>query len=209
MTGMAMKYGILSIALMWLCLAAPGCGSSSAEGAVLFVDAEFDPVAPADQDAGVSENQPGVAQTFTVLSTGKFEEFWIVLVDGPSVDDGTVRITVRPVVGGVPDASPSSSIIRPIDVDTSTLPGGATETFSEFNVGNDPGRQVVAGEMYAIVVEFVDRGTGVETGAAIANIRGIDRGNPFTGGNAAEDPGTGYVVNADMDDYIFRTFILR
>lgn len=199
--------GVLSAAVVAIVLST-GCGDP--EGSVLVADAEFDPVAPSDVASGVSEAMPGVAQTFTVEADGKFEEFWLALTQGPSVDSGVVRVTVRPVVGGLPNASEGSSIITPIDVDTSTLPGLAVEEFTVFDVGSDPGREVVATEQYAIVVEFVSR-TGSDTNVAIARVLGTDGtgGDPYAGGTAAEDAGGGYATNADGDDYLFRTFLLQ
>ncbi len=190
----------LSLAIAWA-----GCGSP--EGAVLVADAQYDPVAASNAGEGVSEVS-GVAQTFTVLAAGKFEVFWVVLIQGSSVDDGVVRITVRPLVAGVPNPAEGSSIITPIDVDTTTLP--TIEQFTEFNVGSDPGREVLPGEQYAIVVEFVSR-TGVDANQPIAEIRGTDggAGDPYADGTAAENNGGGYVANANMDDYIFRTFVLQ
>ena len=75
--------------------------------AVLLVDAEFDPASAADTNGQVSEIV-GVAQTFTVVNDGRLERFWLLLTQGVSVDTGIIRITVRPVVGGLPDASPAS-----------------------------------------------------------------------------------------------------
>ena len=201
----------LRLGLSACCLALAilvGCGDP--EGAVLVVDAQYDPTTASNDFSGVSEAMPGVAQTFTVLANGKFEEFWIVLTQGFSSDTGTVRITVRPVVGGVPNAAESSSIIDPIDVDTTTLPALGVEQYTEYNVGSDPGREVVAGEVYAIVVEFVSR-TGSDTNVDIARLRGTDGsgGDPYADGTAAEDSGSGYVANASMDDYLFRTFVLQ
>lgn len=186
-----------------LCATALGC-SSNGEGSVLVADAEFDPATASDHSLGVSEVMPGVAQTFTVLATGKFERFWLIVTDGESPDDGTIRITVRPVVGGLPDPDPNTSIIRPIDVDTTLLPATLVEQFSIFDVGNDPGRQVSAGEQYALVVEFVSR-IGVDT-TPIARVLG-QTGDPYAAGTGAADAGAGYVANTN--DYIFRTFVLQ
>lgn len=181
-----------------------GCGEAG-EGGILMVDAEFDPVMASDHNLGINEARPGVAQSFTVLADGKFEQFWIVLTDGESVDTGTVRVTVRPVVGGLPDPSPAASIIDPIDVATSTLPSVLVEEFTAFDVGNDPGREVMTGEVYAIVVEFVSRDTSTDT-LPIARILGIAT-NPYADGTGAEDNTAGYVANTN--DYLFRTFVLQ
>ncbi|MEM9175464.1 MAG: hypothetical protein AAGC67_09535 [Myxococcota bacterium] len=196
----------LFVGILLAALTGAGCGGP--EGAVLLVDAEFNPAGASNANGQISETV-GVAQTFTVLNNGKFERFWVLLSQGASPDTGVVRITVRPVAGGVPNASPASSIINPIDVDTSTLPALGTESFTMFDVGSDPGRVVATGEMYAIVVEFVSR-TGVDT-QHIARFLGIDGsgGDPYTDGSAATDTGTGYVVSATSDDYIFRTFVLE
>ena len=193
----------IAIVLM-LASFAVGCGSSSGSGSVLYVDAEFDPDTASDHSLGLSESNPGVAQTFTVLEDGKFEQFSIVVTDGESPDNGVIRITVRPATGGVPNPSEASSIIDPINVATSTLPATLVEEFTVFDVGDDSGRQVLAGEEYAIVVEFVSR-AGVDS-TPIARVLG-QLGNPFAGGNGAMDPTTGYVVNTN--DYFFRTFSLQ
>ena len=188
-------------------LALAGCGGS--DGLVLRVDAEFNPVVGANQQAGLSEANRGVAQSFTVLSAGKLEKFSLIITDGPSPDDGVIRITVRPLDGmGEPDPDPASSIIVPIDVDTSTLPATLVETFTEFFVGDDPGRQVMPGEQYAIVIDFVSR-TGVDT-ADIALVLGQDNsaGDPYAGGTGwTGESMVGFTANTD--DYIFRTFVLQ
>lgn len=195
----------LGWALGIVALSAIACGiGGSGTGLVLVVDAEFDPVTASDHNIGISEAMPGVAQTFTVVADGKFERFWLVLTDGESPDDGVVRITVRPVVGGLPDPSPASSIIVPIDVNTTTLPATLVEQFTIFDVGNDPGRQVLMGEQYAWVVEFVSR-TGVDT-APIVRVLG-QMTDPYAGGTGAADAGAGYVANTN--DYLFRTFVLQ
>lgn len=181
----------------------PGCGGGG-EGAVLFVDAEFDPASASDHFIGLSEANIGVAQTFTVLADGKFEQFSIVVTDGVSLDTGVIRLTVRPLVGAVPDPSESSSIMIPIDVDTSTLPLTLDETFTIFDVGDDPGREVLEGQTYAIVVEFMRR-SGIDT-APVARVYG-QTGDPLPGETGAVDPGSGYVVNTN--DYFFRTFSLQ
>ncbi len=194
--------GLALAALLW------GC-SGSGSGLVLFVDAQFDPATANDivPAPGVNEANPAVAQTFTVLSSGKFEEFWLVLSQGPSSDSGTIRITVRPVNGaGEPNDDPNTSIIRPIDVDTSTLPGGAAETFTEFFVGDDPGREVTTGQVYAIVVEFVSRASTTDV-LEIAIIKG-QMANPYADGSgSAGESGVGFTNNTN--DYFFRTFVLR
>ena len=198
---------LLLSSLLVAALASAGCGSDG-EGAVLLVDAEFNPAGAANTNGQVSETVE-VAQTFTVLNNGKFERFWLLLTQGASIDTGVVRITVRPVAGGLPNASPASSIITPIDVDTSTLPGLGIETWTMFDVGDDPGRVVATGEMYAFVIEFVSR-TGTDT-AHIARFLGIDGsgGDPYAGGSAALDTGGGFVLSPTSDDYIFRTFVLE
>ncbi len=188
---------LLSGAIVW------GCGGD-ASGLILFVDAEFDPATPSDYNVGISEMTPGVAQTFTVLEDGRFDSFSIILTDGESPDDGVVEITVRPVVGGLPDPDPASSIIDVINLDTASLPPTLVEEFTTFDVSDETGRDVLMGEQYAIVMEFVSR-TGVDT-AAIARVLG-QAGDPYPDGNAADDMGAGYVVA--NNDYIFRTFNLR
>lgn len=173
---------------------------------MLVADAEFDPVLASDHNIGISELNPGVAQTFTVLADGKFEEFWIVITDGESIDDGIVEITVRPLVAGLPNPDPDSSIIDPIEVDTTTLPATLVEEYTEFFVGDDPGedRETPMGSQYAIVIEFISR-TGVDT-APIVRVLGR-MGDEYLDGTGAVDSGMGYV--ATTNDYIFRTFSLQ
>ncbi len=199
-------FGLMGM-LLWGGLSLGGCGSS--DGLVLRVDAEFNPVVGANQQVGISEANRGVAQSCTVLSAGKLEKFSLIITDGPSPDDGVIRITVRPLNAmGEPDPDPASSIIVPIDLDTTTLPATLVETFTEFFVGNDPGRQVMPGEEYAIVVDFVSR-TGVDT-AAIALVLGQDNsgGDPYAGGTGwTGESLVGFTANTD--DYIFRTFVLQ
>jgi hypothetical protein len=197
------KLWILGLLLSTLVVS--GCGGGGAEGSVLIVDAEYDPMAAATTFDPIASATPGVAQTFTVLAAGKFERFWIVLSQINAVDSGTIRITVRPLIGGLPDPSAASSIISPIDVVTTTLPVDGVESFAIFDVGADPGRQVLAGEQYAIVVEFLLQATGT---GPIAKILGT-LGGPYAGGTAAQDVGAGYVVDPTADDYIFRTFVLQ
>lgn len=199
---------IVRVGLAGVCvLSLVACDWSTGDnnrGVVKRVDAEFDPASASNATAGINEATPGAAQTFTVQNDGKFEEFWIVLLMGNSADDGIVEVTVRPLTAtGEPDADPMSSIITPIGVDTSTLP--ANEVFTEFFVGNDPGRQVLAGEEYAIVVEFVSRATNTDTAPIAVLVGQIN--DPYPDGTGSRDSGAGFVNNTD--DYFFRTFLLR
>jgi len=196
--------GFGSVLALWAL--SVGCGGG-AEEQVLRSDAQFNPATAADTFGVVREANRAVAQTFTVQQDGRLEEFWIVVTDGPSADAGTIRITVQPVDGtGVIDADPAQSIIDPIVVATTTLPDILLEEFTEFFVGNEPGRDVLAGERYAIVVEFVSRATSNDT-AAIAIILG-QTGNPFAGGSGATGQlNVGFTNNTE--DYFFRTFVLN
>lgn len=183
-----------------------GCGSSG-DGGVLRVDAEFDPATEQDATQPIHEANPAVGQSFTVLASGKFEEFWIVITQGESLDAGTIRITVRPVNAmGEPDPDPATSIIRSIEVDTSTLPNVLVDEFTSFFVGDDPGRQVVAGEQYAIVVDFVSRSTNTDTNA-IARVLG-QSGDPYTEGSGSTGE-SGVSFTNNTEDYFFRTFVLQ
>ena len=58
-----------------------GCGGGGAEGAVLFVDAEFDPAAVSNLSSPIGETTTSAAQIFEVIQAGKLEEFWIVLTN--------------------------------------------------------------------------------------------------------------------------------
>ncbi len=196
--------GLGSAIVAWLFLL--GCGSSG-EGPVLRADAQFNPPSAADTFGVVREASPAVAQTFTVGRDGRLEEFWIVLTDGPSTDSGTIRITLQPVDGGgVIDDDPTHSLIDPIVVNTTTLPDVLLEEFTEFDIGDEPGREVLAGDRYAIVVEFVSRATSNDT-AAIAIVLG-QTGNPFADGTGATgELNVGFTNNTE--DYFFRTFVLE
>ena len=188
-----------------------GCGGGGAEGAVLVVDAQFDPAAVSNLSAPIEEGTTSVAQIFTVIQAGKLEEFWLVLTNAESADEGTIRVTIRPLDGsGEPDPSPASSIINPIDVDTSTLPTFPIETFTEFDVGNDPGRVVSPGQEYAIVVEFVNRvpAGAVSDGFPIARVLGRDDNGDAIGLGSTSPDGTTW-TNSATDDYIYRTFVLQ
>jgi hypothetical protein len=183
-----------------------GCDGSP-EGRVLRADAEFDPDTAADVFHPIDEGNLLVAQTFVVNeASGLLEEFWIVLTDGESDDDGVIRVTIRPVNGlGVPDPDESSSIISPIDVNTQTLPAFGDDTFTEFFVGDEPGREVMMGDELAVVVEFISRATSTDTDP-VARLLGVS-GDPFADGTGSEDDdGTGFVNSTD--DYFFRTFVL-
>ncbi len=186
-----------------------GCGSS-ADGLVLRADAEYDPATVSDTSWPIAEATPGAAQSFTVLADGQLDEFWFVITQGESLDDGVIRITVRPTDAmGVPDSDPNSSIIRPIDVDTTLLPPVLVDEFSVFNVGDEPNRQVLAGEMYAIVVDFVSRSTSNDVNA-IARVLGQTNalGDPYLEGTGSTgESGVGFTANTN--DYFFRTFVLQ
>ena len=192
---------------------AGGCGDGGT-GNLLFVDAEFDPLDPelivSDVAQPIHEANLAVAQSFTVLSTGKFEEFWIVITQGESADDGIIRITVRPLNAmGEPDENEASSIIDPIDIDTATLPALLLEEFTEFDVGDEPGRSVVVGETYAIVVDFISREAMTDV-LPIARMLGQTDalGDPYMDGmGSTGETGVGFTNNTD--DYFFRTFVLR
>jgi hypothetical protein len=192
--------------LLLMLVVVAACGSKG-DRSVLVVDAEFDPDTPSDVSQPVQESNPGVAQSFTVLADGTFDEFWIVVTDGESADDGTIQITVRPVNAmGEPDPDPSTSIIVPIDVDTSTLPATLVDTFTIFSASDDPGRDVLAGEAYAIVVDFVSRDTNTDTNA-IARVLG-QAGDPYADGTGST--GESYVgFTSNTEDYFFRTFVLQ
>ena len=171
------------------------------------MDAEFDPDTASDTSQPIHEANLAVAQSFTVLADGKFEEFWIVVTQGESVDDGIIRITVRPLNGmGEPDADPGTSIIRAIDVDTSTLPAVLVDTFTEFDVGDDPGREVLVGETYAIVVDFLSRTTSTDVNP-IARVLGLTGDAYAEGSGSTGESGVGFTNNTD--DYFFRTFVLQ
>ena len=190
-----------------LSLAAIGIGCGDGSG-VVRVDAEFDPEISANTSRPLSESNPGVGQSFTVLNRGKLEEFWFVLTDGESDDNGTIRVTVRPLNAiGAPDADPATSIISPIDVLTRTLPDAGVDEFKVFSLGNDSGRNVDTGEQYAIVVEFVSRATDRDSNA-IARVLGVTDGSieTYPGGSGSTRAAGGVYLN-NTDDYFFRTFV--
>ncbi|MBY0398828.1 hypothetical protein K2X89_00910 [Myxococcota bacterium] len=184
---------------------AAGCGGG-AEGPLKVVDAQFNPPTAATAFRPINEANRAVAQIFTVGADGRLEEFWLVITDGNSADNGTVRITIQPVLAGdVIDDDTNNSLIDPILVNTSSLPV-AIEQFTEFDIGDEPGRDVVMGEKYALVVEFVSRATSNDA-APIALVLG-QTGNPFaTGIGATGQLNVGFTNNTD--DYFFRTFLLK
>lgn len=183
-----------------------GCFGNAIEEE-LRIDAEFDPVEDSDVSRGVRESNVAVAQTFTVLSDGLFQEFWIVLKDGISADDGIIQITVRPLnVDGEPDNDFTTSIIDPIDVDTSTLPTDMLENFTVFEVLDDPAPSVLVGDKYAIVVEFQSRATMTDTDS-IALILGQSRDLYLEGTGSTSALGVNFTNNTE--DYFFRTFLFR
>jgi hypothetical protein len=187
-----------------------GCNGDPS-GAVLVVDAEYDPVDPSNASAALAETSTSAAQIFTVLGNGKLEEFWLILTNAESADEGTIRITVRPLDGlGRPNPDPGTSITKPIDVDTRALPRHPLETFTEFDVGDDPGREVRAGEQYAIVVEFASRAPAgaASDGLPIARVLGRDD-DGYADGTASTSPDGATWTNSATDDYIFRTFVLQ
>lgn len=186
------------------------CGGNPS-GPVVQIDVEYDPVAVSNISAPIDESTTSAAQIVLIGNDGKFEEFRLVLTNAESVDGGTIRITVRPLDAmGEPDPSPASSIINPIDVDVTTLPNNPVETFTIFDVGNDPGRQVMTGDELAIVVEFVSRVvTGaVSDGLPIARLLGRDD-DGYTDGDGSTSPDGTTWTNSATDDYFFSTYLLR
>ena len=196
------------VALAGLVLAL-GC-SGDQSGLSLLVGAQYDPTAVSNLSTGIEETNTSVAQIFTVIADGKLEQFQLALTNAESDDDGTVRITIRPLDAGLPNADAGTSIIRPIDLDVSTLPNHPIETFTVFDVGDDPGRQVTAGQQYAIVVEFVSRAvTGAASdGLPIARILGREDDGYADGTASTSADGTTW-MNVATDDYFFRIFSLR
>jgi hypothetical protein len=196
----------IGVATMALVVA---CSSGSPQGSILRADAQFSPASAASAFLPVSEANPAVAQTFTVLQDGKLDQFWLVITDGESADAGTVRITIQPVSGGgVIDDDPNNSLIDPIMVNTTTLPALLVDEFTEFDLSTRPGRDVLMGERYALVVEFVSRATSNDTDP-IARVLGqlaTPADNYTDGTGATGELGVGFTNNTD--DYFFRTFVL-
>jgi hypothetical protein len=186
-----------------------GCGSGTPSGSLVMADAEFNPASAATAFRPINEANPAVAQTFTVLQDGLLDEFWFVITDGESADDGTVRVTIQPVsVGGVIDADSNHSLIDPIIVNTTSLPAVLVEEFTEFDISSEPGRDVLAGERYAIVVEFVSRATNNDTNAIVRVLGQLPApGDPFAGGTGATGELDVSFTN-NTEDYFFRTFVL-
>ena len=186
-----------------------GCGSGSPEGSLVMADAEFNPVSAATAFRPINEANLAVAQTFTVLEDGLLEEFWFVITDGESADNGTVQVTIQPVsAGGVIDADPNNSLIDPIIVNTTSLPAVLVEEFTEFDISSEPGRDVLAGERYAIVVEFVSRATDNDTNAIVRVLGQLPApADPYAGGTGATGE-LGVSFTNNTEDYFFRTFVL-
>lgn len=198
--GRISRVGWVAIALAtWV-----ACGSGP-EGAVKRADAEFNPASAANAFLPVHEANPAVAQTFTVGLDGRLEEFQLVITDGESADDGVVRITVQPAPGGVIDPDPNASLIDPILVNTTSLPAVLVEEFTTFDIGDEPGRDVLVGDQLALVVEFVSRSTNVDN-APIVRVLGQLNGT-YAGGNGATGE-LGVAFTNNTDDYFFRTFVL-
>lgn len=194
----------VSMAMAGLVLLA-GCGGGEPGGSVVRADAQYDPPSGATAFRPLDEANPAVAQSFTVEQDGQLEEFWIVVTDGESADSGTLRVTVQPVdEDGLIDDDPASSIIDPILVNTSTLPEILIDSFTEFDIGDEPGREVVAGERYAIVVEAVSRSTSTDT-LPIARVLGQLPGTYAGGTGATGELGDSFTNNTE--DYFFRTFV--
>ena len=196
----------LLIPLLVSALALAACGGNTS-GSVLFVDAEYDPAGASDTNAGVHESALAVAQTFTVLSDGKLDEFQIVITQGVAGSQGIIRVDVRPVLAtGEPETDDTNSIITPIDIDTTTLPATLVDDFTIFDVSDEPGRDVLMGEEFAIVVTFLSRSAG-NTDESIALMLGRT-GDEYADGSGSLDPdGLGFTNNAF--DYFFRTFVRR
>jgi hypothetical protein len=172
----------------------------------LTADAEFDPDTPANAFAGVSETTQAVAQTFTILADGKFEQIDLVVTQGASADSGIVRVDVRPTdAAGVPDLSAASAIAS-LEIDTLDLPPTLVDEFTTFDFGDQPGRKVRAGEVYAAVVEFVSR-DGSTDDLAIATVLGvgIGAGDPYPDGEGFTGA-SGIAFMPNTDEYFFRTF---
>jgi len=205
---MKMSERIMLVGLSLLCVVVFVGGScNKGDRPVLKVDAEFDPGTASDTAAPVHEANPGVGQTFTVLADGDLEEFWIVVTQGESADDGMIQITVRPTnMAGEPDPDPNTSIITPIDVDTSTLPATLVDEYTIFDLTSQPPIEVMAGEELAIVVDFVSRATSNDANP-IARLLG-QTGDPYPDGSGSMgESGVGFTNNTN--DYFFRTFVLQ
>lgn len=198
------------LVLFCLITTSVGCDFGNGSRSIVRVDAEYDPETISDASSPISELTPGVAQSYTVLADGRLDQFWFVITRGESLDDGVIRVTVRPTDAmGIPDSDPNSSIINPIDVDTAVLPPVLVDEFSIFDVGSEPGRYVLAGETYAIVVDFVSRSTNNDT-AAIARVLGLTWAavDPYPEGTGSTgESGVGFA--ALPNNYFFRTFVLQ
>ena len=173
----------------------------------LRVDAEYDPDLASDASASIHEAALSVAQTFTVLRNGEFSEFDFVITQGAGGSAGMLRIDVRPVlVTGEPEPDDMNSIINPIEIDTTDLPDTLVDEFTNFELAEDPDREVFAGEQYAIVVTFLSRTAG-NINEPIALVLGR-AGNEYMDGSSSLDPdGMGFTNN--LADYFFRTYVLR
>ena len=193
----------LAAVLIW---AGVGCNTSS-EGLVLFADAEYDPMAVSDSNPPIQENQLEVAQTFTVLQTGKFDSFQMVVTQGTPGGAGIIQVDVRPLLmTGEPENTDVNSIIEPLMIDTTTLPQVTIEDYTVFDVSDQPFRDVEAGDEYAIVISFVSRSAG-NVNEPIAIVYGRT-GDEYPDGSGSLNPdGMGFTNNTS--DYFFRTFSLQ
>jgi len=193
--------------LALLCLAVVTSGSScgsSPDKSKVVEDAIYDPAVASDAFDGTSEASPAAAQTFTVLNDGRLEQFEIVLTQGSSADSGMVSVDIRPTDGlGAPDMDPSTALVS-FDVDTSTLPPTLREEFTLFQFGGATDIDVLAGEEYAIVVEFVSRATSTDT-APIALLLGVAGDGYMDGDGYTGESNVGFMDSAK--DYFFATYV--
>lgn len=184
-----------------------GCGSDDPSGNVLVVDAEYNPASVSTTNFPIHETEISVGQTFTVINAGQFEQFQIVLTQGAAGSEGVVRIDVRPVLPtGEPEPDDGGSIITPIDIDTTALPGAFIEEFTVFDIGDQPDREVIPGEELAIVVTYLSRSAGTP-GQPIAVLMGRVGNEYVDGTGSTNSDNTGFTNIAA--DYFFRTFVLQ
>lgn len=194
--------GLVLVSSMLAC----GSGDGGSGSNVLMVDAEFNPATTSNATYGLHETQLAVAQTFTVGTTGRLDQFQLVLRQGPSGSEGTIRIDIRPLLGtGEPENDDLGAIMTPINIDTTTLPDNLDEDFTVFDLSSQPGPSVVAGQQYAIVVTFFNRTMGTP-GTPIASLlgRGADE---FAAGTGSTNDDASSFTNI-LTDYFFRTFVL-
>ena len=164
----------------------------------------FDPDQDADAFFDVSETSQAVAQTFPVSWNDCYlDKISLVVTQGPSQDEGVLRVDVRPTDDtGAPDPS-SASILSSREIDTAKLPGPLVDEFTTFNFEKHDGPDVEKDRLYAVVVEFVSRSGSMDS-LPIATVLGAsgEIEDPYPEG-AAFVGASDIAFSVTLDDLFF------